>query len=371
MRQGAVEQGGGRARLAFVLHIIAFVVLAGAGFFAPVAASAYIDEGPSPDLAAWEVFTQILAPSGAPAERRLEFETWASDDDIYLQSPPRWPDIGVGSKPAQCRQDYDREAAASAGLPDDACILEEVRRNWAAYRYIVANDLYSRQGLAKAFQQHLKIELPTDSVQVKADWMRIGDVAKWLNLEDDAVRRIYFTKIAGEDSAKTEYALISLHLNSKRWKNWLWATFEHRMNPGRCDDLGCHDSFGAASPDVGPKTQANQNYGACAKSVALMGLFANAGLSPVWLNYCLKGAQIDFAEKDGRPTLLGNSVIDRINGHIAPTQSSCITCHALASFNSAGEPSDSRPLGAIGRVDAARLQGYLTSNFVWGVAKAK
>jgi hypothetical protein len=354
-----------------VPRLAAWLALAFAAALAPVASPAYIDEGPSPELAAWEIFAQILAPAGAPGERRLEFETWASDDDLYLQSPPRWPEIGARATPGDCRHDFDHDAATAAGLPDGGCILEDVRRNWAAYRYIVANDLYSRQGLAKAFQNNFKVDLPTDSVQVKADWMKMDDVARWLNLEEADVRSIYYTKIIEQDSTKTEYALISLHLNSKRWKNWLWATFEHRMNPGRCDDLGCHDSFGAATPDVGAKAQPNQNYGACPKSVALMGLFANAGLNPVWLNYCLKGAQIDFIEKDGRPTLLGNSVIDRINGHIAPTQSSCITCHGLASFNNAGEANDPRPVGAIGRIDPARLQGYLTSNFVWGVAKAK
>ena len=143
------------------------------------------------------------------------------------------------------------------------------------------------------------------------------------------------------------------------------------MNPGRCDDLGCHDSFGVATPDVGAKAQPNQNYGECPKSVALMSLFANAGLGPVWLNYCMKGTQVAFTEKDGKPTLLGNSVIDRINGHIAPTQSSCVSCHGLASFNSAGEANDARPAGAVGRVDPARLKGYLPSDFVWGITKAR
>jgi len=207
-------------RLSF-LRLAAGLVLADAGFLVPVSTPAYVDEGPSPDLAAWEVFAQILAPAGAPGEPRLEFETWASDDDIYHKSSPRWPEIGARTMPAECRQDYDREAAATAGLPDGACILEDVRRNWAAFRYIVANDLYSRQGLAKAFRQHLKIDLPADSVQVKADWMRIGDIARWFNLEEDDVRRIYYTKIVEQDSARTEYALVSLHLNSKRWKNWL------------------------------------------------------------------------------------------------------------------------------------------------------
>ena len=350
----------------------AALALAGAAFLPPSASCAYIDDAPSPDLAAWEVFAQSVAPAGTPGDRRLEFETWASDDDLYLQTPPRWPDIRARRAPEECRRDYDREAAAAAGLAEGACILEDVRRNWAAYRYIVANDLYSRQGLARAFQQHLKVDLPADSVQVKADWMPIADVAKWLHLEDEDVRRIYYTKtIEQPSSAKAEYALLAVHLNSKRWTNWLWATFEHRRNPGRCDDLGCHDSFGAATPDIGPKGRPNQDYGECPKSVALMGLFANAGLGPVWLNYCLKGAQVAFTDKDGNPIRLGNSVIDRINGHVPPSQSSCGSCHAIAGFNSAGEATRAPAAGAVGPVDPARLNGYLTSNFVWGVSKAR
>ena len=59
--------------------------------------------------------------------------------------------------------------------------------------------------------------------------------------------------------------------------------------------------------------------------------------NPVWLNYCLKGSQVSFIEKAGRPKRLGNSVIDRINGHIPMAHSSCMTCHALASFGRSGE----------------------------------
>ena len=144
-----------------LLRRFAGVALAGA-ILAPGASQAYIDDSPSPDLAAWEVFTQAVAPTGTAGDRRLEFETWASDDDIYLpfaaamaryrRARGRRPNAGwitIAKRPA------------AAGLPDGACILEDVRRNWAAYRYIVANDLYSRQGLARAFQQHLKVDLPS------------------------------------------------------------------------------------------------------------------------------------------------------------------------------------------------------------------
>jgi hypothetical protein len=100
-------------------------------------------------------------------------------------------------------------------------------------------------------------------------------------------------------------------------------------------------------------------------------MFANVGLGPVWLNYCLKGAQVDFTQKDGRPTLLGNSFIDRLNGRIPLAHSSCITCHALASFDKAGEPNGVFADDAIGDVDQKRLQDYATNGFVWGVTMAK
>jgi hypothetical protein len=34
------------------------------------------------------------------------------------------------------------------------------------------------------------------------------------------------------------------HISSKDIPNWIWATFEHVGNPGRCDYTGCNDSYG-------------------------------------------------------------------------------------------------------------------------------
>jgi hypothetical protein len=246
-----------------------------------------------------------------------------------------------------------------------------VRRNWAAFRYFVVHDLTSKAGFARAFQESLKIDPPADSIQVKADWMRVGDLARWVNLDEDDVRRVYYTRSERDGEAQSEYALVGVHLNSKRWKNWIWATFEHRINPGRCDDIGCHDAFGAATADVAARQPADQDYGDCPKTASLIAMFANAGLSPVWLNYCLKGSQVGFTQKDGRPVRLGNSVIDRINGHIPMTHSSCMTCHALASFDRNGEANRAFADNPIGDVDRQRLQNYVTSGFVWGVAHAR
>jgi hypothetical protein len=358
-------------RVCFRSVVSAVLGIGAAVAFAPTATSAEADWGQSPDMVAWEIFAQAVASAGAPQRKQLEFETWSSDDDLYAKSPPQWPGVGVGTTSRECRRNFDRGAANAVGFPDDGCVMEDVRRNWAAFRYIVSHGLYTREGLSGAFLSDLEVEFPADSIQIKTDWIKLGDLSRWMRLDEDEIRRDYYTEIERDGAIPTEYALIGLHLNSKRWKNWLWATFEHRLTPGRCDDLGCHDAFGAATPDVGGKAPPNQDYGDCVKSVSLMALFANVGLEPVWLNYCLKGTQVAFTRDDGRATLLGNSFIDRINGHIPLLRSSCMTCHALASFDKAGEVNGANADDAIGGVDPSRLDGYVTNGFVWGITKTK
>jgi hypothetical protein len=101
-------------------RLLAALAIAMAAFLAPRAAPAYSDLGPSPDRAAWEIFTQAISPSGAPGAKQLEFETWASDDDLYAKSPPQWPIAGAPQSPGQCKQVFDREAAKAIGFPHDA-----------------------------------------------------------------------------------------------------------------------------------------------------------------------------------------------------------------------------------------------------------
>jgi uncharacterized membrane protein YphA (DoxX/SURF4 family) len=52
-------------------------------------------------------------------------------------------------------------------------------------------------------------------------------------------------------------------------------------------------------------------------------------------------------------------------------QKSCMTCHALASFNRYGNANGALTDNAIGDVDQAGLRDYLLDGFVWGAAKAK
>ncbi len=59
-----------------------------------------------------------------------------------------------------------------------------------------------------------------------------------------------------------------------------------------------------------------------------------AKLDPALTQYRLKGAQIDFTDSTGRPTILGNSITEA--GFVAT--SSCVTCHAKASGMLSGDP---------------------------------
>src|SRR5271166_3630948 len=119
--------------LALVLAIVA----------TPFTAQAYDNHGVSPDLVAWEAFTEAVAPSNAPGVAGLEFETWASDDDLFGTAPPRWPNAGELPRRSDCKRNLDKEAAKAAGFPEDGCIEEEVRRNWATFRYFASHDLTS------------------------------------------------------------------------------------------------------------------------------------------------------------------------------------------------------------------------------------
>jgi len=47
--------------------------------------------GQSSDMVGWEMFAQITAPSGQP--NKVEFETWATDEDIYTKDPAQWPTV--------------------------------------------------------------------------------------------------------------------------------------------------------------------------------------------------------------------------------------------------------------------------------------
>lgn len=373
--------------------IIALAAASGLFF---VGAYAWAQGGPMPwgqqsDMMAWETFAQIAAPSGNPITTNVEFETWATDQDIYNPTP-HWPLVnapkvlhpsvlrasklqhGINAQvisPDECGPPGDPAAAKAAGFPKGACIGEEVRRNWASFQYIVSNSLYTKAGLTQAFAKKLVVDLPADSVEFKGDWVKVADLMAWVHIDAKRLHEIYYTNTATSAGVTTEFALVAFHFSTKQQKNWVWADFEHEMNPGRCDDIGCRDAFGAVVPVVSPKTTPYQSYGACLKTPAVQSMFDNAGLPAVWQHYCLKGSQMSFTGTDGKASLLGNSVIEGIAAGVPVSQSSCISCHAYASFDKSGSTNPALNSNPVGPVDPAKMNGYAGADFIWGVLFTK
>lgn len=359
--------------------------------------------GQTSDQIAWLTFAQITAPSGAPNVKAAEFETWASDQDIY-QTTPVWPALGTAKKlqmsvlgragmthgaprtrallvaPNGCSAPGGMPwasppgtAGVGSGYPTGACIGEEVRRNWASYQYIVRNNLYTQAGMAKAFANpNLTVSLPTDAIEFKGDWVPVPTLKTWLNLTDQQVAQNYYTNSATAGGVTTTYALVSFHFSTKQQGNWVWSDFEHENNPGRCDTVGCHDSYGATTANVEPNATSWQSYGTCAKSSQVAALLQSAGLSKVWSHYCLKGSQVTFTQADGKtPVLLGNSVIEAIAANVPIAQSSCQTCHASASFDKSGKPNvNALGTNPVGILDPKLMKGYKSADFIWGILLA-
>jgi hypothetical protein len=348
------------------------------------------------DAFIWRKFTEFAAPVSKSHPSPVMFETWASDEDTF-SATPRWPAPNAPKKlhasvlalmkklPANALErggPIDVPCAkpgnaAVGGFPTTGtpipCIAEETKRNREQFDYIKDNNLNTRTGLAAAFARSFKVEMPPAALAVKGDWIPVQMLLQWIPQLGSIgnIERLYYVNIV--DSI--EYALVALHVSSRQNPNWVWGTFEHQMNPGRCDYIGCFDSFGAEIPAVlATKTAFNSQYGACPKTQSLKTLMKNAKLSPVWENYCLKSTQVDYTAADGTPYVLGNSVIEGIVGNGTIAASSCITCHAYASFGSTGQATTGvvamLPFNPTGKPIPGVLAGSLQFAFMWGVLRA-
>ena len=277
--------------------------------------------------------------------------------------------------------------------------VELVFRNREMWSYVFRNGLYYREGMAKVIANANaefakggnppyriqdpsgaanEIRFPPGAIMIKSNWLD-EETAIRMGLKDDPphVKMEIRTPVNESNPSgfrtfvKGIYWLVAFHMSSKDLPNWTWATFEHVDNPGRCDYLGCNDSYGYETVDPVLPTQAH-NYTApkvkCDNLVepswifdldkiyaggrirpGLAGVFRALGIgtgpasptltsaSPAWLNYRLKGTQTDFTDSMGRYTRLANSVTE---GGFA-NSASCIGCHSRSAIGPRGES----PLG--------------------------
>lgn len=404
-----------------------FAMLIAAGAAQTVQAQTGVGYSPGAnfDQLSWAAFVSVVQPAPAPCPQgTVMFETWATDAQTFTPNPV-WPSCGApgvaavagvvagrqGSRfqpsllnrahmptglrttaealPVPCNPPGNAAAGNfPASPPTTNCVAEEVVRNKLSYDYITQKNvspfttgLNTQSALAVAYTQTAPIAFPSGALEVKIDWVSVPVLIAWLGangvtVTQDFVKKNYFMT---SDGSGNQYAMTSMHISQKlqQLPNWLWATFEHQMNPGRCDTMGCYDQFGAVAPNtsVPSAAAANTQYPKCTPSPQLATLFQNANLAAVWQNYCLKATQIDFVSPAGQPfvpagqpVLDGDSMIERITADVPIAASSCITCHYYASFNQDGSVCASTPGLATNPIgNATPLSGKKTYDFVWGV----
>ena len=195
----------------------------------------------------------------------------------------------------------------------------------------------------------------------------LEDVKKWLKLSDKQVRNSYYTNKVAETTGETEYALVAFHFSTKQIKQWVWADFEHPKNPGRCDYIGCHDSFGAADANVAPKKPNEQQYGEMQeKARRIRDVYQRGHQQGV--GELLPQGVSDFVRKgrQGRPA---RKLRDRSHQCRRADRKIIIhkTCHQYASFKGDGGANfKALDLSPVGKVDPDLLKGYVTNDFLWG-----
>ena len=274
-------------------------------------------------------------------------------------------------------------------------MAELVFRNKPMWDFTFRNNLYNQEGVIQVFNNNSnninqpsnggppyridnvarvisEIDYPVQSIMIKSNWLSEEDAGR-LKITDDPPHVKMDIKGPYTDNNGTiwkngRYWLVALHISSKDIPNWVWATFEHVGNPGRCDFTGCNDSYGYPSADAKIAAGQSRNYttphvkcddlplpsfvfdngksyGSAQASAGLSAVFHDLGIGAndnatgmpsysdkAWLNYRLKGSQVQFSDSMGRATHLANSVTE--GGFVS--SSSCMTCHARAGTAAGG-----------------------------------
>ena len=209
-----------------------------------------------------------------------------------------------------------------------------------------------------------RVVWPKPSIELKVMWLPAKSLKD--SFACDKPDPVLYTEVIDGDC----YAMVGMHLASKLYENWLWATFEVndvRTNPLRCIWFGpCRDTWGAI-PEIsngGPQDETTL-------TPALLTLMDSAKLVKQLKNYRLVGTQLKFVDDAKKPTLLGNSVIEGEGVGMTTNSSSCITCHAYSEIAPDGHEIDFFKLGidhpgVIGEYSQPN-PGWMNRGFVWSL----
>jgi len=152
---------------------------------------------------------------------------------------------------------------------------ELIYRNEVMAQYLFDNELYFTDGLAAVFERNARaveayapyqselidpaashaapppitsIVFPISSVMVKINWIAVSEAPTY-GIDPNDTQNPFITmnlvpQSGDEEDEPVPYIAVSFHISSKDTPNWFWTTFEHVANQGRCDWIGCNDSFG-------------------------------------------------------------------------------------------------------------------------------
>ena len=356
-----------------------------------------------PDCYAWRLFVSLNWPSrqgqcgpdpakALGADGETVWEKWIPKQDVFLpgaQKPPSWESHCRTIVAVKALAPSAQLAAARAEIVDSAgpkiafvpprgdmsdTADEEVRMNRHALEFITSQRLYSLDEQVRLAAAGVKtIEFPLPAKEIKAHWIK---------LEDPADHARYHT---GVDSDGTVFGLVAWHVTTKDLPRWFWATFEHIDNESRWPEQFPRGFAGWSERPI-------DRFACEGKAPNCAAIPAGIGLEGTkWENYRLKATQIDWVDSFGEPTIAVNS---KIEGGFIQSQSSCISCHALAMI---GEkpitvpfriinpdiPPDSQGrsanfIGVVGagerrprRNDVDSNWNFLQLDFVWSLREAR
>jgi hypothetical protein len=286
-----------------------------------------------PAVYAWRVFADINAPAfpGSREDTRRVWETWKSADDntdrsdaIYLndgstplawQVTPRTAALVKHLVPIQQLELLEQETRKTAPLtpffiPSNP-LAEEVRTNRPAFDFILAHDLFNQQGQYEYASTHPGFDFPTAAKEVKAIWKELPTGARASD---------YYSVSSGGHT----YVLVAMHVITKDVPFWFWSTFVHK-------DWDKDPVTGYQAPLDHDQPIPSSLLGSPFENYRLIEEQVQGQNGELLVDG--NGAQLDWIDRTGEPTVLGNPNIETT----LEQQSSCISCHAHASIGRASD----------------------------------
>lgn len=216
--------------------------------------------------------------------------------------------------------------------------------------YILANSLYNLDGISAVKQP---IDFPLAAMELKTSWIWIDDPTKLAALKPlYYIANAYFVDGQGQFQIG-QAALSGFHMVPKLQPGWVWTTFENINNP-----LFTQAKYQLPIDPVLKQVNSKQQQ-------------QLSNNNSVFAHYQLNGIQTAYVN-GSTPLLLANSQIESK----IQNQSSCKTCHSLASFklnpfrmSSIVDPQGNGISYYIG--NPPDMTGWASMDFAWSLKRAQ